>query len=184
MGAPGTVLPWAGRRSRRSEVPEFFRVLESACVPAETQVEVEAVLIDGEDAVVFGTYHRMFRAKNGRSFATPEAVHIRVVDGRIIRWHLYGDTGASKMHGSTAEQGIQRTRQAGDAHRRREMHAHRPVHWAWVVAAVSFIAILGAAGFRSVPPSAAAGRRVRDQRCRGHGAVRVRRAAPGARADR
>ena len=39
--APGTVLPWAGRRSRRSEVPEFFRVLESACVPAETQVEVE-----------------------------------------------------------------------------------------------------------------------------------------------
>ena len=25
------------------------------------------------------------------------------------------------------------------------------LHWAWVVAAVSFIAILGAAGFRSVP---------------------------------
>ena len=25
------------------------------------------------------------------------------------------------------------------------------IHWAWVVAAVSFIAILGAAGFRSVP---------------------------------
>lgn len=27
----------------------------------------------------------------------------------------------------------------------------RRIHWAWVVAAVSFIAILGAAGFRSVP---------------------------------
>ena len=25
------------------------------------------------------------------------------------------------------------------------------IHWAWVVAAVSFVAILGAAGFRSVP---------------------------------
>src|SRR5689334_24832407 len=25
------------------------------------------------------------------------------------------------------------------------------LHWAWVVAAVSFVAILGAAGFRSVP---------------------------------
>ncbi len=25
------------------------------------------------------------------------------------------------------------------------------IHWAWVVAAMSFIAILGAAGFRSVP---------------------------------
>src|ERR1700694_4462615 len=72
--APGTVLPWAGRRSRRSEVPEFFRVLESACVPAETRVEVENVLIDGEDGVVFGTYQRMF-AKNARSFDTPEAMH-------------------------------------------------------------------------------------------------------------
>jgi uncharacterized protein len=63
-----------------------------ACVPAETRVEVENVLIDGEDAVVFGTYQRMF-AKNARSFDTPEAMHIRVVDGRIVRWHLYGDTG-------------------------------------------------------------------------------------------
>jgi ketosteroid isomerase-like protein len=90
--APGTVLPWAGRRSHRSEVPEFFRVLESACVPAETRVDVEKILVDGEDAVVFGTYHRRF-AKNGRNFDTPEAVHIRVVDGRIVRWHLYGDTG-------------------------------------------------------------------------------------------
>ena len=25
------------------------------------------------------------------------------------------------------------------------------IHWAWVVAAVSFVAILGAAGFRSIP---------------------------------
>src|SRR3954449_875064 len=31
--------------------------------------------------------------------------------------------------------------------------ATRPprVHWAWVIAAISFVAILGAAGFRSVP---------------------------------
>ena len=30
--------------------------------------------------------------------------------------------------------------------------SRRPrLHWAWVVAAVSFVAILGAAGFRSVP---------------------------------
>ena len=39
----------------------------------------------------------------------------------------------------------------GDARRRRQTHARRRIHWAWVVAAVSFVAILGAAGFRSVP---------------------------------
>ena len=33
---------------------------------------------------------------------------------------------------------------------RRSVDARR-LHWAWVVAAVSFVAILGAAGFRSVP---------------------------------
>lgn len=90
--APGTVLPWAGKRSQRSQVPDFFRALESACVPAETRVERGLVVIDGEDAVVFGIYHRTF-AKNGRSFQTPEAVHFRVVDDQIVRWHLYGDTG-------------------------------------------------------------------------------------------
>src|SRR5260370_38708460 len=57
--APGTVLPWAGRRSRRSEGPEFFRVLESAGVPAQTRVEVGKGLRDGGDAVVFGPSDRM-----------------------------------------------------------------------------------------------------------------------------
>src|SRR5258707_1591620 len=34
----------------------------------------------------------------------------------------------------------------------RDDTARRPrLHWAWVVAAVSFVALLGAAGFRSVP---------------------------------
>src|ERR1700687_3048494 len=58
---PGRVLPWAGRRSHRSEVPEFFRVLESACVPAETRVDGEKMLVAGEDAVVFGPYPSQVR---------------------------------------------------------------------------------------------------------------------------
>ena len=39
----------------------------------------------------------------------------------------------------------------GDADRRADDRSWPRSHWAWVVAAVSFIAILGAAGFRSVP---------------------------------
>jgi MFS family permease len=43
----------------------------------------------------------------------------------------------------------------GDSHRvsidNADVRASPRLHWAWVVAAVSFIAILGAAGFRSVP---------------------------------
>jgi ketosteroid isomerase-like protein len=84
-------LPWAGHRSRRAQVPEFFRHLESECEPGGA-VKLEQILVDGDDAVVFGTFHRTF-AKTGRSFDNPEAMHVRIADGKIVRMHLYEDTG-------------------------------------------------------------------------------------------
>jgi uncharacterized protein len=84
-------LPWAGQCTRREQVPEFFVQLESECVPGESQVQLERILIDGDDAVVFGTYHRRF-SKTGRAFDNPEAMHLQVIDGQIVRMHLYEDT--------------------------------------------------------------------------------------------
>ena len=88
---PGADLPWAGRRTRRAEVPEFFRHLESECEPDDSAVTLEKILIDGDDAVVFGTFHRTF-VKTGRSFDNPEAMHLEVRDGKIVTMHLYEDT--------------------------------------------------------------------------------------------
>jgi hypothetical protein len=90
---PGeTHLPWAGPRTRRADVPAFFNHLESECEPADNAVTLEKILIDGDDAVVFGTFHRTF-VKTGRSFDNPEAMHLLVSDGKIVRMHLYEDTG-------------------------------------------------------------------------------------------
>ena len=86
----GDKLPWAGHRSKRAEVPEFFHLLESQCEPGGT-VTLEKILIDGDDAVVFGTFHRTF-VKTGRSFDNPESMHLQVSEGQIVRMHLYEDT--------------------------------------------------------------------------------------------
>jgi ketosteroid isomerase-like protein len=88
----GDHLPWAGPRSRRAQVPEFFHHLESECETGDSAVTLEKVLIDGDDAVVFGTFHRTF-VSTGRSFDNPEAMHLAVADGKIVRMHLYEDTG-------------------------------------------------------------------------------------------
>jgi uncharacterized protein len=84
-------LPWAGHRTLRAEVPQFFNHLESECEPGG-EVTLEKVIIDGDDAVVLGTFHRTF-VKTGRSFDNPEAMHLLVSGGKIVRMHLYEDTG-------------------------------------------------------------------------------------------
>ena len=84
-------LPWAGPRSRRAEVSEFFHDLESRFEPGKSDVTLEKVLVDGDDAVVLGTFHRTF-VKTGQSFDNPEAMHLAVSDGKIVRMHLYEDT--------------------------------------------------------------------------------------------
>jgi uncharacterized protein len=84
-------MPWTGGRSRRAEVPEFFLTLESQFEPAQSNVSVEKIVIDGSDAVVFATFQRTF-AKTGRSFTNPEAMLLEVCDGKIVKMHLYEDT--------------------------------------------------------------------------------------------
>jgi ketosteroid isomerase-like protein len=73
----GDHLPWAGHRTRRAEVPEYFHHLESVFDPAQNDVAQEKVLIDGDDAVVFATFRRTF-AEIGRGFANPAAMHLEV----------------------------------------------------------------------------------------------------------
>jgi ketosteroid isomerase-like protein len=88
----GDHLPWAGPRTRRAHVSEFFEHLESVFLPSENDVTLEKILVDGDDAVVFATFRRTF-ADSGRSFANPEAMHLEVRGGQIVRMHLYEDTG-------------------------------------------------------------------------------------------
>lgn len=85
-------LPWTGKRSRREDVPPYFRTLWGALTPNASVVDVEAILVDGDNAAVFSQFSHIALA-TGRRFDTPSALYIVVRDERIEKLHLYEDTG-------------------------------------------------------------------------------------------
>jgi hypothetical protein len=62
-------------------------------VPGESTVDVENVLVDGDDAVIFSTFEHTVK-KNGRPLRTPAAMRLHIDNGLIIKMHLYEDTAA------------------------------------------------------------------------------------------
>ncbi|SNT61142.1 hypothetical protein SAMN05421812_11310 [Asanoa hainanensis] len=84
-------LPWTGRRTRREQVAEYFATLWHAVVPGESSAVVNKVLVDGPDAVVLGRFAHT-AGSTGKRFETLVALHLRVIEGKIVRLHLYEDT--------------------------------------------------------------------------------------------
>ncbi|MFK4222042.1 nuclear transport factor 2 family protein [Streptomyces sp. NPDC019890] len=87
----GDKFPWAGHRSQRQQVPEYFKTMWSAFVPGTAETTIHNILVDGSDAVVLGRFGNTMEA-TGRRFSAPVAVHLTVENGRIVRLHLYEDT--------------------------------------------------------------------------------------------
>ncbi|MDN5760059.1 MAG: nuclear transport factor 2 family protein [Tomitella sp.] len=88
------IADWVGARSRKSEVPDYFRTLWAALVPGRSVVSVDAVVTDGEDAVIFGAFDHV-AAPTGRPFHTDVALRLTVKAGKITRMHLFEDTAAT-----------------------------------------------------------------------------------------
>jgi ketosteroid isomerase-like protein len=85
-GSPS--IPWVGRRSTPAEVAEYMRVLAANIVPEENVDDVEAVLYDGDDAVMLGRFGRVARS-TGRRYEMAVAMHFRVSSGKIVKFRLY-----------------------------------------------------------------------------------------------
>lgn len=85
------VLPWAGPRTRKSEIEPFFRTLWSMTVPGETRIITAKLIVDGKDAVMLGQFSHVV-AKTGKSFTIDMAFHLIVENGKIVHLHLYEDT--------------------------------------------------------------------------------------------
>jgi ketosteroid isomerase-like protein len=86
-------IPWSGARTRREHVAEYLQTMWPAFEPGLSSAEIDAIVIDGNAAAIFGTFAHTFR-HNGRSFRTPVAMHLQVRDGEIVRMHLFEDTAA------------------------------------------------------------------------------------------
>jgi hypothetical protein len=84
-------LPWTGRRSRRADVPEYLVTMWGHFEPGASSAELDHIVVDGDDAVVFSTFQHTVKA-NGRTFSTPVAMRLRVDDSSIVKMHLFEDT--------------------------------------------------------------------------------------------
>lgn len=84
-------LPWIGTRSRKQEVPEYFRTLWTGLEAGKSIVEFDRMLVDGEDAVLLAHFSHM-AAPTQKRFDTDVAIRLTVTDGKIVRLHLYEDT--------------------------------------------------------------------------------------------
>lgn len=85
------LVPWAGQRTTKAEVEAFLGLLGGAMSPQENQVH--QIIVDGPDAIVTGFFRHAVRA-TGNLFSSPYALHIRVQDGKVVRYHIYEDTQA------------------------------------------------------------------------------------------
>ncbi|GAA3584461.1 nuclear transport factor 2 family protein [Nonomuraea rosea] len=85
------VVPWIRPRATRADVADHYRTFPEHCPPDEAVVSVDRVLVDGADAVVVGRSSQRVRA-TGRRFTMTFALHLTVVDGLIVRHHMYEDS--------------------------------------------------------------------------------------------
>jgi uncharacterized protein len=88
-GAPS--LPWTGTRSKGVDVADYLRTLVNNIVPEKNVDEVEALLVDGDHAVMLGRFTRVARS-TGRSYRMPVAMHFKVAGHKIVKMYLYEDT--------------------------------------------------------------------------------------------
>lgn len=84
-------LPWTGRRSKGSEVADYLRTLGSNIVPEKNVDEVEALVVDGDHAVMLGRFTRVAKS-TGRTYAMPVAMRFQVAGDKIVKLYLYEDT--------------------------------------------------------------------------------------------
>ena len=84
-------VPWIRHRSTRAGVADHFRLIGEHHVPGESSARVDAVLVDGADAVVLGELRHTAKP-TGRRYAAAFALHLTVVDGQVTRHHVYEDS--------------------------------------------------------------------------------------------
>ncbi|MBQ0864194.1 nuclear transport factor 2 family protein [Streptomyces sp. RK75] len=86
-----TDTPWIRHRSTRADAAAHYRELAEYHVPELVATEVERILVDGSDAVVFGEIRQTARP-TGRSYQARFALHLTVEDGLVTRHHVYEDS--------------------------------------------------------------------------------------------
>jgi ketosteroid isomerase-like protein len=91
---PGNpALPWIGYRTKKSDVAAYFQTMWPHFETGKSQTTLNKLFISGDDAVIFASFKHT-AASTKRSLETPVALHLTIMNNKIIRLHLYEDTWA------------------------------------------------------------------------------------------
>lgn len=90
-GPVAEAVPWIRQRHSRSAVEQHFRDIAAGNAPAVEPTSVESILVDGEHAVVLGVLRNVV-VSTGEPYEARFALHLTVVDGAIVRHHVYEDS--------------------------------------------------------------------------------------------
>lgn len=85
-------IPWAGTRSNKTEIGEFFGVFPEV-LTAPDEFELTGRIVQDSDAAVFARC--IFGVKaTGKKFENAYALHFTIADDKIVRYHMYEDSHA------------------------------------------------------------------------------------------
>ncbi|MER6139097.1 nuclear transport factor 2 family protein [Streptomyces sparsogenes] len=84
-------VPWIRPRATRADAVAHFRELGESLAPDPDGNTVDAIVVEGTEAVVTGTLAGTVRA-TGRRYRSPFAVRVTVEDGLITRYRVYEDS--------------------------------------------------------------------------------------------
>lgn len=82
-------FPWVGKRSVKAEVDDFFKELYANV--ASQKFEIDFISVQGENATVVGNLASKI-LKYDKVFETEFVVIIKVVDGKIVKYHFLEDS--------------------------------------------------------------------------------------------
>ncbi|MBL1088063.1 MULTISPECIES: nuclear transport factor 2 family protein [Streptomyces] len=88
MVAENPQVPWIRPRSTRADVAGHWIELAAHTVPGEGAFSIDAIVVEGTDAVLTGHLSGTVRA-TGKTFEGPFALRLSVEDGLITRHHVY-----------------------------------------------------------------------------------------------
>ncbi|HEV7628435.1 MAG TPA: nuclear transport factor 2 family protein [Streptomyces sp.] len=91
MIAENPAVPWIRPRSTRADVQSHFTELAQGTVPEAARNTVDAIVVDGRDAVVTGNLAGVVRA-TAKPFQSPFAMRVAVEDGLITAYRIYEDS--------------------------------------------------------------------------------------------
>ncbi len=83
--------PWIRHRATRADAADHFRLIAEHHVPEKADTVVEHILVDGDDAVVFGEIRQTARS-TGRAYSSRFALRLTVENGLVTRHHVYEDS--------------------------------------------------------------------------------------------